>query len=90
MDYPNLHPNPGGRITTDRWRFPAASATMRVVNDFSPGCLGPTTRETRSMIRISAFADEISQDPVEQIDVLTRHGIRTSSSARSTGPTSST
>jgi sugar phosphate isomerase/epimerase len=28
------------------------------------------------MIRISAFADEISPDPVEQIDVLTRHGIR--------------
>ncbi len=28
------------------------------------------------MIRISAFADEISQDPVEQIDVLTRHGIK--------------
>jgi sugar phosphate isomerase/epimerase len=27
------------------------------------------------MIRISAFADEISQDPVEQIDVLTGHGI---------------
>ncbi|MGZ3432286.1 MAG: sugar phosphate isomerase/epimerase family protein [Isosphaeraceae bacterium] len=28
------------------------------------------------MIRLSAFADEISQDPLEQIDVLTRHGIR--------------
>jgi 3-dehydroshikimate dehydratase len=28
------------------------------------------------MIRISAFADEISQDPVEQIDVLSRNGIR--------------
>ena len=28
------------------------------------------------MIRISAFADEISQDPVEQIDVLTGHGIK--------------
>ncbi len=28
------------------------------------------------MIRISAFADEISQDPVEQVDVLARHGIR--------------
>ena len=28
------------------------------------------------MIRLSAFADEISQDPVEQLDVLTRHGIR--------------
>ncbi|MHB1556566.1 MAG: sugar phosphate isomerase/epimerase family protein [Isosphaeraceae bacterium] len=28
------------------------------------------------MIRISAFADEISQDPVEQVDVLTQHGIR--------------
>jgi 3-dehydroshikimate dehydratase len=28
------------------------------------------------MIRISAFADEISQDPVEQVDVLSRHGIR--------------
>ena len=28
------------------------------------------------MIRISAFADEISPDPVEQVDVLTRHGIR--------------
>ena len=28
------------------------------------------------MIRISAFADEISQDPVEQVDVLTRHGIK--------------
>jgi sugar phosphate isomerase/epimerase len=28
------------------------------------------------MIRISAFADEISADPVEQVDVLTRHGIR--------------
>jgi sugar phosphate isomerase/epimerase len=27
------------------------------------------------MIRISAFADEISQDPVEQLDVLARHGI---------------
>ena len=27
------------------------------------------------MIRISAFADEISQDPVEQVDVLSRHGI---------------
>jgi sugar phosphate isomerase/epimerase len=28
------------------------------------------------MIRISAFADEISQDPVEQVDVLTSHGIK--------------
>ena len=28
------------------------------------------------MIRLSAFADEISQDPVEQIDVLGQHGIR--------------
>ena len=28
------------------------------------------------MIRISAFADEISPDPVEQIKVLTRNGIR--------------
>jgi sugar phosphate isomerase/epimerase len=28
------------------------------------------------MIRLSAFADEISQDPVEQIDVLSQHGIR--------------
>ena len=28
------------------------------------------------MIRLSAFADEISQDPKEQIDVLSRHGIK--------------
>ncbi|MDG3004051.1 sugar phosphate isomerase/epimerase family protein [Paludisphaera mucosa] len=28
------------------------------------------------MIRLSAFADEISQDPGEQIDVLTRHGVK--------------
>jgi sugar phosphate isomerase/epimerase len=28
------------------------------------------------MILLSAFADEISQDPVEQIDVLSRHAIR--------------
>jgi len=28
------------------------------------------------MIRISAFADEISQDPVEQLDVLSVHAIR--------------
>ena len=28
------------------------------------------------MIRLSAFADEISADPVEQLDVLERHGIR--------------
>jgi sugar phosphate isomerase/epimerase len=28
------------------------------------------------MISLSAFADEISQDPVEQIDVLSRHGIK--------------
>ena len=28
------------------------------------------------MIRLSAFADEISNDPVEQIDVLSQHGIR--------------
>jgi sugar phosphate isomerase/epimerase len=28
------------------------------------------------MIRISAFADEISQNPVEQMDVLAAHGIR--------------
>jgi sugar phosphate isomerase/epimerase len=28
------------------------------------------------MIRISAFADEISPDPVEQVDVLTKNGIR--------------
>lgn len=28
------------------------------------------------MIRISAFADEISKDPTEQLDVLERHGIR--------------
>ena len=28
------------------------------------------------MIRISAFADEISQDPTEQLDVLSRHGIK--------------
>src|SRR3954447_12713281 len=28
------------------------------------------------MIRLSAFADEISQDPQEQVDVLSRHGIR--------------
>ncbi len=28
------------------------------------------------MIRLSAFADEISPDPIEQIEVLTAHGIR--------------
>ncbi len=28
------------------------------------------------MIRLSAFADEISQDPLEQIEVLSSHGIR--------------
>jgi 3-dehydroshikimate dehydratase len=28
------------------------------------------------MIRISAFADEISQDPHEQLDVLSQHGIK--------------
>ncbi len=28
------------------------------------------------MVRISAFADEISKDPVEQLDVLESHGIR--------------
>ena len=28
------------------------------------------------MIRLSAFADEISQNPVEQVDVLSRHGIK--------------
>jgi sugar phosphate isomerase/epimerase len=28
------------------------------------------------MIRLSAFADEISQDPIEQLDVLGGHGIR--------------
>jgi len=28
------------------------------------------------MIRLSAFADEISRDPVEQLDVLAGHGIR--------------
>jgi sugar phosphate isomerase/epimerase len=28
------------------------------------------------MIRLSAFADEISQDPVEQMDVLAGHGIK--------------
>jgi sugar phosphate isomerase/epimerase len=28
------------------------------------------------MIRLSAFADEISRDPVEQVDVLSTHGIR--------------
>lgn len=28
------------------------------------------------MIHLSAFADEISQDPVEQIEVLSQHGIR--------------
>ncbi|MGE3819831.1 MAG: sugar phosphate isomerase/epimerase family protein [Isosphaeraceae bacterium] len=30
----------------------------------------------RLMVRLSAFADEISQDPREQIDVLMKHGIR--------------
>ena len=28
------------------------------------------------MIRLSAFADEISRDPIEQVDVLSRYGIR--------------
>jgi sugar phosphate isomerase/epimerase len=28
------------------------------------------------MIRLSAFADEISQSPMEQLDVLSRHGIK--------------
>lgn len=28
------------------------------------------------MVRLSAFADEISEDPAEQLDVLDRHGIR--------------
>ena len=28
------------------------------------------------MIRLSAFADEISQNPVEQVDVLSQHGIK--------------
>src|SRR6516225_10095903 len=28
------------------------------------------------MIRLSAFADEISQNPLEQIEVLSQHGIR--------------
>src|SRR3954447_26240247 len=30
----------------------------------------------RFMVRISAFADEISKDPIEQLDVLEKHGIR--------------
>ena len=29
-----------------------------------------------STIRLSAFADEISADPREQVEVLQRHGIR--------------
>ena len=28
------------------------------------------------MIRLSAFADEISQNPVEQVEVLSAHGIK--------------
>ena len=28
------------------------------------------------MIRLSAFADEISQNPVEQVDVLSQNGIK--------------
>src|SRR5271165_7028247 len=28
------------------------------------------------MIRISAFADEISQDPIEQLGILSQHGIK--------------
>jgi 3-dehydroshikimate dehydratase len=32
--------------------------------------------EDASMIRLSAFADEISPDPIEQLDVLARHEIR--------------
>ena len=28
------------------------------------------------MIRLSAFADEISQNPIEQVDVLAAHGIK--------------
>src|ERR1700677_4587783 len=28
------------------------------------------------MIRLSAFADEISQNPLEQVDVLSAHGIK--------------
>lgn len=28
------------------------------------------------MIHISAFADEIAQDPIEQVEILTRHGIK--------------
>src|SRR5262249_55594333 len=28
------------------------------------------------MIRLSAFADEISQSPIEQVDVLSEHGIK--------------
>ena len=28
------------------------------------------------MIRLSAFADEISQNPIEQLDVLSGHGIK--------------
>jgi 3-dehydroshikimate dehydratase len=34
------------------------------------------TQESPKMISLSAFADEISQDPVEQLDVLSQHGIK--------------
>src|SRR5579862_3705162 len=34
------------------------------------------TRESRVMFTLSAFADEISPDPQEQIDVLKKCGIR--------------
>ena len=41
------------------------------------------------MILLSAFADEISQDPIEQVDVLSAHGIKHIEFARFTAPTSS-
>ena len=62
-------PAPGGFATVcyDRNRF-------GLLGD-AHATLGPASGMT-SMIRLSAFADEISQNPVEQVDVLAAQGIK--------------
>src|SRR5436309_1686879 len=63
----------GGRLAT-----PHAGGFRADCYDWWTATRPPSSeaRGTSQMVRISAFADEISKDPVEQLDVLEKHGVR--------------
>ena len=61
------------RQATSAWLFPRR---LNIIVTIRAASSTRNAAGKQPMIRLSAFADEISQNPVEQVDVLSGHGIK--------------